>query len=380
MICSCYQNEVNFAKEPFGVHGRAALAFGCRREREPSESPADQNSVRCRIRRKTALRRNTHGNISRFSFIRKTDHHSKPAEPHFRIARLRRLDGRGGKSEGNDLDAGKTNSRSRSFGIVEKRKKRKIRAGDELVVQQFRLCRARSHRRESFRKNLRRISSRAYLCAAKNESHHRLSKRKKRSRESRVRLHQRKRRAQRNRSERNFRDAGGRRHLFQSRRSRQVGRRAAQSHFAERKRISACANAGETRRRLRAPLAQGTQRRQFASRQARCLRLRLVSRSVSGTPADVAHGKHDGLPQRDRTIHRWQRLDRNHSVQSPRPRPREAGDAGCRSNFQRTKSSPLKRRRYRFITSRRVCRDLSFWCGRPSRRIASSWCAFAGIA
>src|SRR6202158_2008885 len=310
----------------------------------------------------------------------KIDAHSKPAEPHFRIAGLRRLDGRGGKSEGNDLDAGKTNSRRRSFGIVEKRKKRKIRAGDKLVVQQFRLRRVGNCYRQGFRKILRRISSRSNLCAAKNESHHRLSKRKKRSRESRVRPPKRKRRAQRTGTERNFRDARRWRRVFESRRSRQVGRRAAQSHFAERKRISSCVNAGETRRRLRAPLAQGTQRRQFASRQTRCLRLWLAPRSVSRTPADVAHGKHDGLPHRDRTIHRQQRLDCNYSVQSHRPGTGEAGAASCRSNFQRAKSSPLKRRRYKFMTSRRVCRGLSFWCGRQGRRTASSWCAFAGIA
>ncbi len=32
------------------------------------------------------------------------------------------------------------------------------------------------------------------------------------------------------------------------------------------------------------------------------------------------------------------------------------------------------------LTSQRVCLSLSFWCGRPWRRIASSWCAFEGIA
>ena len=64
--------------------------------------------------------------------------------------------------------------------------------------------------------------------------------------ESRLRPFQRRRHVQRNRPKFNFRDSRRRRHLFESRRSRQVGRRPAQSHLAERKRIPARSNARET--------------------------------------------------------------------------------------------------------------------------------------
>src|SRR5229473_2268471 len=111
----------------------------------------------------------------------------------------------------------------------------------------------------SFRKS--RDNRMENLCAEENESHRGFSKRKKRSRESRLRPLQGKWRAKRNRSEFHFRDARRRRHLFQSRGSRQVGRRPAQSHFVERKRIPARVSAGKTKRWLRAPLAQGSQRR-----------------------------------------------------------------------------------------------------------------------
>src|SRR6266566_3339579 len=144
-----------------------------------------------RARRKTTLRRDAHGTLSRFSSLRKFHHRSKPAESHFRLAGLRRFDGSARKSERPEMDVGKTNSGRRSLAIVEKRKSWKIYAGGQLVVQQFRLRGARTYRRACFRNIVRRISAHSDFWAAENESHHRLSKGKKRSRESRLRPHQR---------------------------------------------------------------------------------------------------------------------------------------------------------------------------------------------
>src|SRR6267142_2156101 len=126
--------------------------------------------------------------------------------------------------------SGKTNSRRRSPEIVEAGRARKVRAGNELVVQQFRLRCPGNHCRKGFRKIVLRVSPAANLRTPENESHCRFSKRKKRNRASRLRPLQRKGTIQRNRSKFHFCDSRRWRHLFQSRRPRQVGRRPAQSH------------------------------------------------------------------------------------------------------------------------------------------------------
>jgi len=101
-----------------------------------------------------------------------------------------------------------------------------------------------------------------------------------------------------------------------------------------------CANAGETRRRIRAHWPKEPNDDNLLPANP-LLTASLVPRSISGTPADVAHGKHDGLPHGDRTIHRQSGLTVIILCNRTDLEPEEAGDADCRSNFQRTKSSAV---------------------------------------
>ena len=164
----------------------------------------------------------------------------------------------------------------------------KLRTGGEICawnalgIQQFRLCRIGLIVAKASGHALSGVSAAAHLHSAENGSHHCLSKGQKRNQQSRLRTLQRKRQARGNRSKRYFGNARRRRHLFQCRGSCEMGRRPSQSHSAQRTGISARTHAGKTCGWKHAALARVHTTTDSHPSHPRCLRLRLVSRSLRG--------------------------------------------------------------------------------------------------
>jgi len=212
------------------------------------------------------------------------------------------------KKEGNDFGRRKTNSRSRSFGIVEKKKNGKFarrRAGRTAipVMSCSGLIVA-----ESFRENLRRILPARVSLAPLKMNHTIVFSKRKKTKSRIARSATQRKRPLKERSERNFRDAGGRRHLFPISRSRKWDDALRNHNWLSEKEFQPALTPEKTPQTARAPLPKEPNDDNLHPGKPVAYGF-AVPLSVSGTPAMWHTGSTMGFRTGDRAIHRWQRLE-----------------------------------------------------------------------
>ena len=177
-----------------------------------------------RPRRQAPIRGLAHRPLPGVPGLREGDHGPPPADPHVRPPGLRGPDGGGREGPRAPLDAGATDPGRRGPRAAAGRDEGPLRAGDELGLQQLRLCRAGPRRRARLREAVRGLLARQDLRAPGDGPHPRVREGTPRGGSARIRPHARRRGLPGGRPEPHLGDPRRRGRLLQPRGPREMGR------------------------------------------------------------------------------------------------------------------------------------------------------------